>query len=170
MYTAFQASSHRLCWSSDMWEVPREEPEGKASHPPNLFQVISSIKQLFFPPPRSDISAVPSMWLRSLPNPQPVTVNGTVDTGLLLSGQGIEEGTGSLLSCLLLAWGLIPQMEKPMADWQHPSTRPPASSLTYSIPSLSHWLVLFSLRLCRTWSDEAVCAVLLLSLQHLLFS
>lgn len=33
---------------------------------------------------------------------QPVTVNGAVNTDLLLSGQGIEEGTGSLLNCLLL--------------------------------------------------------------------
>lgn len=75
---------------------------------------------------------------------QPVTVNGAVNTDLLLSGQGIEEGTGSLLNCLLLPWGLIHQMEKPMADWQHQSTHPLVRlSPTYFISSLSLLLVLF---------------------------
>lgn len=40
------------------------------------------------------------------------TLNGDADTALLLSGQQIEGGDG----LPLLRRGLIPQMEKPMAD------------------------------------------------------
>lgn len=85
-------------------------------------------------------------WTLVVTSQQPVTVDGTVDTGLLLSGRRIEEGTGSLLSCLSLAWGLIHQMEKPMADWQQPSTLPPGLlSSTYFISPLSLLFVLLSI-------------------------
>ncbi|MEQ2164082.1 hypothetical protein GOODEAATRI_002915 [Goodea atripinnis] len=52
--------------------------------------------------------------IRAVTSQKPVTVNEAVDTDLLLSGQGKEEGTG--LSCLSLPLGLIHIMEKPMAD------------------------------------------------------
>lgn len=120
-------SSNRFCCSLNVWEVLWQEqykPEDEASRR-HAFDAICSIKQLFrrlyltsrqCPPHDSGI----------VTGTRPVTVNGAVDTDLVLSGQGIEEGTGFLLSCLSLPRGLIHQMEKPMADWQHPSTLPPA--------------------------------------------
>lgn len=132
------------------------KPEGrssiarsKASHCPQPFQV--SNKTTFFAATNRQFCVA----LRMTPTGtgrQPVTVN----TNLLLSRQGIKEGTGSPLSCLSLPWGLIHQMEKPMADWQQPSTLPPTCLfLTYFISFLFLLLVHFFILLLS--STSALC-------------
>lgn len=94
------------------------QPEGKASHVPHPFQVICPIKKVFLCPhltfhqcPTHDSSShqpVASQW-RSRCRP---AIIWTEERG----GDGVS---------IELPWGLIHQMEKPMADWQHPSTLPP---------------------------------------------
>lgn len=96
---------------------------------------------------------------------QPVTVNGAVDTDLLLSGQGIERGYRSLLSCRSLLCGLIRQMGMPMTDWQHPLTLLPTRFFLICFISflLLLLVLLFILRpppLCTVIPSAFYCIVI----------
>lgn len=128
-----KGSSHRFCWKpreSSTLIARREKP----FHQPYQFQIIFPIKTtFFFFTPAPFPSCLHLTFERRPPHDsstyQPPASHsqwrGWYRPFIIWTG-GIEEGTGSLLSCLALAWGLIQQMEKPMADWQHPLTRWPA--------------------------------------------